>query len=278
LERPFLVLVKALHLKEISTIMKVIYSIFILSAVLFSCSEETNEISSATEQEMDSSKQLPYPEVITFPSLDGLEITGNLYEIGEDKPVIVLCHQARYNKAEYHGIAERLNELGFNCLAIDQRSGGPIAEYQNETNLMAVTKNKGVDFLDAEQDIIAAVDFASDKFDQSVILWGSSYSSTLVLYVAAENKNVRAVVSFSPGDYFQPEKESLINILPDFEKPMFVTSSQREAEELTAMVEAIGLNENQQQFVPNGSGHHGSRALWINQEEAKNIGMQLLHF
>ena len=72
--------------------------------------------------------------------MDSLTISANLYETGKENPVIVLCHQANYNKFEYAGIAEVLNEKGFNCLAIDQRYGGPIANQQNETALEASKK------------------------------------------------------------------------------------------------------------------------------------------
>lgn len=246
--------------------MKTFLSLVMMISILISCNTSTEEAHTAKDNTTSDSTPALFPEVIQFPSEDGLEITANLYEVGVDNPVIVLCHQARFNKAEYHGIAERLHELGFNCIAIDQRSGGPIAEYQNETNRKAVAAGKGVDYLDAEQDIRAAVKYASEKYNQNVILWGSSYSSTLALYVGATTENVSAVLSFSPGDYLQPEKESLVTALSDFDKPMFVTSSRREANDLTDLMEQIGLEEHQTQFVPEGNGHHGSRALWMHQD------------
>lgn len=247
--------------------MKSFWLLLCLGIVLVSCnsnsSEETDE---PTATESDNEIEKEFPEQITFPSHDGLEITANLYDIESEKPFIVLCHQARFNKAEYHGIAERLNELGFACMAIDQRSGGPVAEYQNETNLRAVKAGKEVDYLDAEQDIRAAVAFASEKYKRDIILWGSSYSSSLVPYVAADMDEVLAFVSFSPGDYYQPEKESLVKVLKNYDKRMFLTSSFREAKELAGLVNESGLNQNEVQFIPQSAGHHGSRALWINQD------------
>lgn len=211
----------------------------------------------------------PFPTNIDIPSLDGLNINANVYEIGADAPVIVLCHQARFNKFEYAGIGERLNELGFNCIAIDQRSGGPIANKTNWTNYRAIEQGKAVDYLDAVPDITAAVNFASKAYKQKVILWGSSYSSTLVLYEAMENDNVSAVISFSPGDYFAPEKGSLTEMLTSFKKPMFVTSSLREAEDLTKMVAGMTLTDKQDHFIPESSGYHGSRALWKGQPDGE---------
>lgn len=206
------------------------------------------------------------PVKIRFPSLDSLPITANLYHRSDEAAVLVLCHQARFNKFEYVGIARTLWEKGFNCLAIDQRSGGGIVEEFNETNLEAVKRNKPVEFLDAEQDIIAAVNFASKKYNKQVILWGSSYSSTLALYTAMANNNVKAVIAFSPGDFFEKEKGSLKIKLAAFSSPVFVTSSKEEAEGTSDLLSKMKLSANQVQFIPTSAGFHGSRALWKTSE------------
>ncbi|NRA11342.1 MAG: hypothetical protein HRT57_05230, partial [Crocinitomicaceae bacterium] len=79
------------------------------------------------------------------------------------------------------------------------------------------------------------------------------------------NDNVDAVVSFSPGDYFSDEKDPLVEILPKFKKPMFVTSSKREVEDLTALLSGMTLTKDQIQFIPEFEGYHGSKALWKGQ-------------
>lgn len=241
--------------------MKIYTALFaLLTLALTSCSEEpVSDIRDAD----------PFPVNMDISAPDGLNINANVYDIDKDAPVIVLCHQARFNKHEYDGIGERLNTLGFNCIAIDQRSGGPITDKQNWTNIRARQQGLGVDYLDAEQDIMAAVDFAAQVYKGKLILWGSSYSSTLALYVGMANDNVDAVVSFSPGDYFAPERASLAEMLPNFKKPMFVTSSQREVEALTALLEGMTLGEDQIQFVPDSSGYHGSKALWKGQPDGE---------
>ncbi|PKQ61169.1 hypothetical protein BZG01_19820 [Labilibaculum manganireducens] len=191
---------------------------------------------------------------------------------------MLLCHQARFNKFEYAGIAERLNEMGFNCLAIDQRSGGPIGNTQNETYLRALKAAKGVDYLDAEADITAAIDYLTQEYSSKVILWGSSYSSTLALYIAAKREDVSAVISFSPGDYLAETKGSLADVLEDFNKPMFLTSSNSEAKRVTDLLAKHKLLEKQVQFVPEGAGHHGSRALWKNQQGGEEYWVAITGF
>ena len=240
--------------------------LMIVTFLLVGCSSET-----PTEDEEQIAEDIiaePATGIqsITFPSLDGLEITANLYEIDAEAPVIVLCHQARFNKFEYEGIAQKLNDKGFNCIAIDQRSGGPIANEVNQTNILAGEQGKPTDFLDAEQDIVAAVKYAAENYTGKVVLWGSSYSSTLALYVGIEQDEVDAIVSFSPGNYFKSERGDLTQLLPELEKPFFLTSSKIEAPEVAGLVANMERSEQQVVFAPEGNGHHGSRALWEHQD------------
>lgn len=218
------------------------------------------------------------PISVEFKSLDGLLISGNLYEIGKDKPVLLLCHQATYNKWEYEDIAPRLNELGYNCLAIDQRSGGDFAGKPNETYDRAKAKGLATEFIDAQQDIKAAITFLSKKYEQKIIIWGSSYSASLVLFESLENKNVAASISFSPGDYFGNSKPSIATVFPKNEKPFLITSSKREAIELSKSVIKNQLKENQIQFVPASDGFHGSKALWVGKKGAEEYWSAIIDF
>ncbi len=240
---------------------KIIFSSVVI-LFLGACQNAPQEKEIIVEQKGEKTQ----PEKITFPSLDSLPITANLYFSDSSSPIIVLCHQARYNKFEYTRIAETLLEKGFNCIAIDQRSGGPLVEENNETMLKAKALGKPIDYLDAEQDIVAAVNYTSNKYNKKVILWGSSYSSTLALWIALENKNVAAVVSFSPGDYFIEEKGSLTEKLKNLSIPMFVTSSKEESIETTSLLKNVRLDETKIQYIPKSVGTHGSRALWQTDE------------
>ncbi|NER12008.1 hypothetical protein GWK08_01015 [Leptobacterium flavescens] len=240
------------------------------------------------QQALRNSVQQPVPgelakkhsfKKVTFPSEDGLSVTANLYEVDPDKPFILLCHQAGYNKYEYADIAPKLNEMGFNCLAIDQRSGGPFAGHKNETNEAAIQKGiKNIDMTDAEQDIRAAINYLHKKYNKKVTVWGSSYSSSLALFAAEGNKSVNAVISFSPGNYFGDQKPSIAKAIKDLKVPFFITSSKEEAKQLGALIGDIKLKENQQQFIPSSDGFHGSRALWEGQKGAEEYWTALTGF
>ena len=221
-----------------------------------------------------------YPaKKVEFTSKDGLLVTANLYEIDSDKPIILLCHQARYNKFEYADIAPKLNELGYNCLAIDQRSGGTFADKPNETSERAIKKGiTDITYLDAEQDIIAAVNYLSNKYNKKITVWGSSYSSGLALYVSAQSDNVNASISFSPGDYFNKKEVSLVKTIASLQKPFFITSSKAEAPGETLLLKGITLSKIKVHFIPESAGFHGSKALWTNQEGAEEYWTEIKSF
>ena len=223
---------------------------------------------SVQQPQMTEAVKKHQPIAIEFKSLDGLLISGDLYEIDKNKPVILLCHQAGYNKVEYADIAPKLNEMGYNCLAIDQRSGGSFAGKPNKTFQRAKEKGLPIEYIDAQQDIVSAIDLLNKKYNKKVIIWGSSYSSSLVLFELLQNKNVKGSISFSPGDYFGDKKPSLSTVFSKVEKPFFITSSKQEAVTLSALVDKKQLKENQIQFIPESDGFHGSRALWEGQEGA----------
>ncbi|MEW6468290.1 MAG: alpha/beta fold hydrolase [Bacteroidota bacterium] len=206
------------------------------------------------------------PVKVSFAADDSLQVTAHLYHLSPDAPSVVLCHQLHYNKAEYREIAQALRAKGFNCLAIDQRVGGPMDSLPNETALEANKTGKPAEQLDALKDIHAAVNFMAAKYGRPVILWGSSYSATLALYAGTENPNVRAMIVFSPGDYYADSKGSLRERLAELNKPLFATSSKEEAPELSAMLSAVKNKALVSQFIPASRGQHGSRALWTSDE------------
>jgi len=146
------------------------------------------------------------PQLVSFPSGDGLEITAELYLAHDAKsPFLVLCHQAGWSRGEYRQIAPRLNALGFNCLALDQRSGEGVEGVPNETAARAAAAELGGNYIDALPDMLAGLRWARAEHARGpVLLWGSSYSAALALKVAGDHPElVDGVLAFAPGEYFE---------------------------------------------------------------------------
>lgn len=213
---------------------------------------------------------------VTFPSKDGLVITADIYESGNEKnPWILMCHQAGFSRGEYTEAASVLKTKGFNCMAVDLRSGKSVNGVLNETAKRAREKNLPAEYADAEQDILAAIDYLYDKYNKPVILLGSSYSASQALKIANGNKKISKVAAFSPGEYIKGV--SFADAIKGMKKPVFVTSSRAEAESVKELVKGINP-EKLTQFVPIHDGDHGSKVLWEKNQNYKEYWEALLKF
>ncbi len=194
---------------------------------------------------------------VSFPSGDGLMLTADLYmPHPKTAPFILLFHQARWSRGEYREIAPKLNALGYNCLALDQRSGDAINDVKNASYALAVEQGKGTRYKDAKPDLEAAIARAKKYYATGkLIIWGSSYSSTLVLQLMGEQPEIAdAALAFAPGDYFPIQAENI-------SRPVFITSAKNEKDNWWSIYEKIPA-EGKAYFLPETAGNHGSRALW----------------
>ncbi len=242
----------------------------IIGAVLISClmsckNEQKKEITTTTEtKEITKVETIAVAkdtkETITFPSKDGLTITADVYRV-DGKPIsILLCHQAGFSRGEYKDTALQLNALGYSVMAIDQRSGNAANAIINETAKLAKSKNLPTAYLDARQDIEAAIDYVyANNGNRSILLVGSSYSASLSLLIGNTNAKVKTVAAFSPGEYFKGM--DIQGTIKDISKPVFVTASNSETPALTTLVSKIN-GKYVYHYKPQEKGIHGSRALW----------------
>jgi alpha-beta hydrolase superfamily lysophospholipase len=204
-----------------------------------------------------------------FPSRDGLQITADIYMKHDDKktPFIVLFHQAKWSRGEYREIAPRLNELGFNCMAVDLRSGGEVNGVTNKTAMSAKAKGKGTTYIEALPDIEVALKYARKFYSEGkLIAWGSSYSAALVLKVAGDSPGtVDGVIAFSPGEYFARLGKSptwIAESAATIRQPVFIASAKGEQKAWSSLFKAIP-SKNKASYIPEKTeGNHGSRALW----------------
>jgi alpha-beta hydrolase superfamily lysophospholipase len=143
----------------------------------------------------------PPEEQVTFEAADGVVIVGDLYmRHAKDAPMILLFHQAGANAAaEYASIVPRLEERGYNVLAIDQRSGGSRLGGENRT--VERLAKKDLHYCDAYPDLEAALQYVIDRgFTGPRLVWGSSYSAALVIHLGVDHKDdIAGVLAFSPA-------------------------------------------------------------------------------
>ncbi len=222
-------------------------------------------------------------KTITFSTTDSVTVTADLYVVHDnDAPFILFFHQAGWSRGEYLEIAPKINKLGFNAMAIDQRSGGKVNNIINQTNKDAKNKGKATKYHHAIPDMLAAINYVRVKYPNAkLIIWGSSYSSALVLKLAGDYPElIDGVLAFSPGEYFGrfgKGDDFITKSAKNIHCPVFITSAKNEGKNWKSIFDAIPT-ENKQSFLPKSSGHHGSRALWEKKEGHKEYWMAVETF
>ena len=197
---------------------------------------------------------------ITFKSGDDLTITADTYIAEANSEFILLCHQAGYSRGEYKDIAAKFGAKGYNCMAIDQRSGDKINGVINETAKAAAAAGLGTGYLDAEIDIIAAIDKAyALNGNKPIFILGSSYASSWALLLGKDNAKVKAVAAFSPRENLSGK--NITNELSGYAKPMFVTSAQSETATVTNLVVNVPA-QYLTHYKSQKAGIHGASCLW----------------
>lgn len=206
-------------------------------------------------------------QTVTFQSEDDIKITADLYMTdNKNAPFILLFHQAMFSRGEYLEIAPKLNAMGFNCLAVDQRSGSAVNNVSNQTHKYAKSKKMNTKYPDAFPDLQASFNYIKKTYNsEKIIVWGSSYSASLVLILAAKNKDIKGVLSFSPGEYFKFENKTIQEWTKDVKSPIFITSSHNEGNECKKIFNNAE-NSQSRQYIPEQKGFHGSKALWENKK------------
>lgn len=218
-------------------------------------------------------------KTIHFTASDGINITGDLYMTAEtDAPLIILYHQAGYSRGEYRSIAPKLNELGFNCLAIDQRSGKEVNGVINETYKEAIKNNMPTQYIDAIPDIEAAYLYVKHGIKpEKIIIWGSSYSAAIMFFLgSAHHDNIDGILAFSPGEYFKINGKEIKTYAPRVKCPVFITSTKNEYKNWKGIYNA--LKKDKHFFLPKENGKHGSKALWSNNEDHQEYWIAVTEF
>jgi dienelactone hydrolase len=195
-------------------------------------------------------------EAVILKAADGVTVYGRYTKAAKPKALILLFHQAGSSKDEYATIAPRLAEAGYSSLAIDQRAGGGLYG----TNETAKAFGREADYLEARPDLQAALDWARTQ-KLPIILWGSSYSSSLIFPLAASDpQGIVALLSFSPGEYFDSDKQMIRTAAAKVKVPVFVASTKDETSDADPIFAALPKNPADVRFVPE-HGVHGSSTL-----------------
>lgn len=202
------------------------------------------------------------PKEVSFTAADGVEVYADLYRADAEADLVLLFHQAGGDaRGEYEWIANRLVQVGFHVLAVDQRVGGDRFGGVNRTMAFLVSERE-LTYCDAYPDLLAALTWAeAEDLGNRRFAWGSSYSAALVVRLAAEHGDrLAGVLAFSPAGSRMGDCETSV-FAPRVEIPVFAARPDGE-------VEVDSVREQLEDFAARGfrtfvaiGGVHGSSML-----------------
>lgn len=216
--------------------------------------------------------------MVTFMAEDSLKVTAELYTTySQTSNYMLLFHQAEYSRGEFEQIATRLIKLNYNCLAVDLRYGNGVNFINNETAMLARTGKYANSMVDCEKDIIAAIDFIySMDSTAQIFLLGSSFSGSLCLKVAKDREDIKAVIAYSPGEFFSNFKVS--EYITGLETPCYIGCARPEYSYITEIAKNIASPKKVIFRPENSNGEHGAKALWWNSNANEEYWLSLLFF
>ncbi len=214
---------------------------------------------------------------VTFRATDSLVVTADLYLANNQYPYVVLLHQDGYSRGEYRDIAPKIMKMGYNCLAVDLRAGNEANYVRNETALRAKKKGYSTELIECMKDIHGAMAYVAEYSDKKMILFGSSFSASLSLYLATGNPKISSVVAFSPGNYFS-DSLSIKKTIKDLKKPVFIAASREEYKYVNEFTEPISDAHLTFFYPGKGQGDHGAKALWNKSDSFNDYWLNLMMF
>jgi alpha-beta hydrolase superfamily lysophospholipase len=131
---------------------------------------------------------------VTFPSLDGTPLAGEIYESSNrPSPGVVLVHMLSRNRGDWRDLPDRIREAGITALTIDLRGHGASPGSQGDLKSMV-------------QDVRAAVQWLGTRGNvppDAIAIVGASMGGSLALLAADAMPQVRAVGVLSPSNDYR---------------------------------------------------------------------------
>lgn len=142
--------------------------------------------------------QPPSPESreITFPSADGVTLSGRLFGPKEGSAGVVLAHMFPADQSAWFDFAERLGDRGYRAITFNFRGycpGGDAGCSEGEKQIPAIW-----------QDVRGAVALLRNEGVTHIALVGASMGGTASLIVASqEGRGIDAVITLSAPQAFE---------------------------------------------------------------------------
>ena len=143
--------------------------------------------------------------------------------------------------------------------------------------MLARTGKYANSMIDCEKDILAAIDFVySMDSTAQIFLLGSSFSGSLCLKVAKDRSDIKAVIAYSPGEFFS--NFSVADYISGLQTPCYIACARPEYSYITEIAKNIESPKKVIFRPENSNGEHGAKALWWNSNANEEYWLSLLFF
>ncbi|MBI2462989.1 MAG: alpha/beta fold hydrolase [Candidatus Spechtbacteria bacterium] len=159
------------------------------------------------------------PEKLTLITTDQVMIVGNYYPASNVKaPAVILLHMMPATKESWDEFAKKLQQAGFQVLAIDERGHGEsIKKGQDGEGFILDYKKFSLEDHQAKKlDVEACREFFIEKEVSmgDIFMGGASIGANLAIQYLAEHPEARAAFALSPGlDFGGIETVPLVQVL-----------------------------------------------------------------
>jgi pimeloyl-ACP methyl ester carboxylesterase len=136
-------------------------------------------------------------ENISFTTTDSIKIAAAFYKAQSPNGVaVILLHMRARSRADWEDFTSKLNDAGFDALAIDFRGHG-------ESGGARIDQFSDQDYQNLILDVKAAHEYLkTNDPGKKIVIAGASIGANTALNYAVQNPSVAAVVLLSPGiDY-----------------------------------------------------------------------------
>ena len=183
----------------------------------------------------------PSGDMMLLIAKDKARVFASYYRaMNNNSKIALLFHQAGSNRMEYEPLLSSMHIAGFDTLAIDQRSGGPRWGIDNMT---VKRLGESAEYIEAYQDLEAALEYAVKRKYKTIVVVGSSYSASLAIVLASQNPDtISAVVAFSPGEYFT-DKNWIKTSAEKLRVPLYVTGATNEKQRVEEVLVKTAGND-----------------------------------
>jgi len=141
------------------------------------------------------------PERVSFATKDGVTIVGDWYAVPNAASFALLLHMRPATKESWRVWAQKLQDRGVACLAIDQRGHG-----ESTNNGLLDYKTFGDEESRGKRfDVEAALGWlrAAGAVHSQMSVWGASIGANLAIRCLMEHADIARAAALSPGINFR---------------------------------------------------------------------------